>query len=86
MQQMVMAEAGTGIKAVLVAGRTVFAEGRVAGVDEAALRVKAQERAEALDVACAPARRFGDAAFPALESFCCGYQPVNFPRDEETVV
>jgi hypothetical protein len=46
------------------------------------LRVKAQERAEALDAACAPAREFADAVRPAWAAFCCGYQAVRFPSDE----
>jgi guanine deaminase len=80
LRQVVFGESGAGVRRVLVAGRTVFADGRVIGVDEAALRTLAQERAAALDTACAPAAEWAAAALPAIAAFC-GAVP-RFPREE----
>lgn len=83
LRQLVFGETGAGVRRVLVAGRTVFADGRVTGIDEAALRQRAQERAAALDAACAPAADWAHSALPALAAFCCGAQPIAFPREPE---
>jgi len=80
LRQLVFGESGAGVRRVLVAGRTVFADGRVTGVDEPALRTHAQERAAALDAACAPAAAWAAAALPAIAAFC-GAAP-RFPRNE----
>ena len=81
LRQLVFGESGAGVRRVLVGGRTVFAEGRVTGIDEAALRLRAQERALALDAACAPAADWARSALPTLAAFCCGMQPAAFPRE-----
>ncbi len=83
LQQLVFGENGAGVRAVLVGGRTVFVGGRVTGVDEEALQRRAQERAEALDAACAPAAAFAQQAYPILAAFCCGAQRPLFRRDGE---
>lgn len=71
LRQLVLAENGAGVRRVIVGGKTVFADGRVPGVDEAALRERAQEAAARLDRACAAAAEFAAAAYPALAAFCC---------------
>ena len=79
--QLVFGESGAGVRRVLVGGRTVFAGGRVTGVDEAALRRHAQERATALDAACAPAAAWFAQALPTLASFCGSAPRPRFHRD-----
>ena len=85
-QQIVFGENGAGVRAVLAGGRMVFADGRVLGVDETALQQRAEERAVALDAACAPAADFAQQACPTLAAFCCGAQRPLFRRDEESDV
>ena len=73
-RQLVFGENGSGVRAIVVDGRVRVAQGRIPGIDEAALRVRAQDRAAALDLACTPAASLATAAMPALRAFCCGGQ------------
>jgi 5-methylthioadenosine/S-adenosylhomocysteine deaminase len=77
LRQLVFAENGSGVRRVLVGGKTIFADGRVPGVDEAALRQRAQQAAARLDRACAGAAEFAAAAYPALAAFCCQGRAAN---------
>ncbi|MDB5873946.1 MAG: hypothetical protein JWQ07_3388, partial [Ramlibacter sp.] len=71
LRQLVFAETGAGVRRVLVGGKTIFADGRVLGADEPALRQAAEQARERLDRACAPAAQFAADAYPALAAFCC---------------
>lgn len=71
LKQTVFGESGAGVRRVMVNGRTVFADGRVLGIDEAALRKRAQAAAQRLDAALADARASTAHLNPWLAAFCC---------------
>lgn len=70
MGQMVFAETGAALREVMIAGRTVFAGGRVLTLDEPALARQAEEAAARLDAANRDARLMADAAAVLVRSFC----------------
>jgi guanine deaminase len=77
--QVVLSESGAGLREVMVAGRTVFAEGRVLTVDEAALNARAHAAAERLAHASEDARLLNQAAAEVVRGFCsarCAAHPT----------
>jgi guanine deaminase len=82
LRQTVFSENGAGVQHVIVNGRSVFTNGQVLGIDEAALRQRAQAAAARLDAALAPARSLAGRLNPWLAAFCCDTpgQPTMAPR------
>jgi 5-methylthioadenosine/S-adenosylhomocysteine deaminase len=56
-RQLVYCESGSSVRMTMVAGRIVYEHGRVAGVDERALRAEARDLAERLRAQAEPARK-----------------------------
>jgi guanine deaminase len=82
LRQLVFAESGSGIRRVMVNGRTVLLDGRVLGIDEAALRREAEAAVARLQEATTAAREFAQALNPWLAAYCCavGEQPFAIQR------
>jgi len=75
--QLVHVEDGSAVRRVMVGGRTVVQDGAVMGIDFAAVTARAQEAAERLRRANAPARAFAERLEPFVAQFChaLGRQP-----------
>jgi guanine deaminase len=85
LKQTVFGESGAGVRHVLVNGRLVFTEGRIPGLDEAALRQRAEAAARRLDAALAEARDSTAALNPWLAGYCCD-APGPDPRTPRRVL
>jgi 5-methylthioadenosine/S-adenosylhomocysteine deaminase len=70
--QLVHAEDGTAVDAVMIGGRMVVENRRPVGVDLAALRTRADQARERLAVLNADNRRLYDALEPVVGSYCPG--------------
>jgi guanine deaminase len=70
--QLVHAEDGCAVDKVLIGGRMVVTEGRVIGIDNAALAAKADAAVERLHALNAEARRFAELIEPLVVNFCRG--------------
>ncbi|WP_227270125.1 amidohydrolase family protein [Roseobacter weihaiensis] len=70
LDQIVLAENGAALREVMIAGRTVFAEGQVLTIDETALSARAQAAAGRLDHANQDTRLMCQAAATVVQSFC----------------
>ena len=71
LKQTVFGESGAGVRRVMINGRMAYANGRVLGIDEDALRRRAQAAAQRLDAALADARSASAPLNPWLAAFCC---------------
>ena len=70
--QTVFGESGSSIRRVMIAGRTVFRDGRLLTLDESALRRQAEAAADRLDRANAPSAAAADAVASLVGTFCMG--------------
>ncbi|WP_299869965.1 amidohydrolase family protein [uncultured Roseobacter sp.] len=69
LDQIVFAETGAAVRAVMIAGRMVFAEDQILTLDEGALRARALRAADRITHANADARRMNAAAAEVVEGF-----------------
>ena len=70
--QIVFCEDGTGVESVMIAGRWVVRDRKLATVDAAALKRRAEEAVERLRAANAEARALGEKLHPYVGHFCAG--------------
>ena len=78
-EQVVLSETGAGLRRVMIAGRTVLAEGRITTIDERALNARAHAAAARLSEASEDARLLGAAAARVVHGFCqshCAAHPL----------
>ncbi len=81
LDQVVLAENGAAVREVIIDGRTVFAEGRMQTIDEAALAVRAQAAADRIDHANRAARVTAEAATAVVQSFCSRHCAARLPSE-----
>jgi guanine deaminase len=79
LDQVVLAENGAAVREVIIDGRTVFAEGRMQTIDEAALAVRAHAAADRIDHATRAARTTAEAAAMVVQSFCSRHCAARLP-------
>lgn len=73
LMQMVFAESGSAIDKVMIGGRVVFEGGRLTTIDEAKLRVQAEEAAARLDAANERIRQVGASIQDFVGTFCVAH-------------
>jgi guanine deaminase len=79
LRQLVYGENGAAVDRVFVAGRMVVERGRVLGLDEAALRRRAEAAADRLDALNDEGRHLAALLRPAIGAFCCGAARLPLP-------